>query len=603
MSDESLPMTMAGALAWAAANHPDRAAYSGAGRGGGRTITWSELHSQSLAFAAGLIALGMERGDRVAVCAENSIEWIIACHGTSLAGGVFVPIYYDLKEQEIADQLGRPECRFLVTTRDVLPKVPQVSHGLQHIILIDGTGGAESASTPGSAAPVLAFGAVLASATSESRQALPARGPAPDDLMVLIYTSGTTGGPKGVMISHRNMLSNAHAVLETLPLRATDVVLLVLPLHHAMPFMATVLLPALLGAKVVIENDVRRVRDRLAAEKPTVFFGVPALFEIMYRNIIARAEAEGRGQMLATWQRRLGAIKRATGVNLAPLVFRPLHQALGGNLRFLVSGGAALNPETARNFFSLGIPLIQGWGMSEASPVISIQRFSPWKFRLTPYYERHAGSVGPAIQGVEISQIDVPDKDIYISATGEGELLVRGENVFQGYWQAEDLTGAAKVDGWLKTGDLGRIDRDGNIYLTGRSKYIIVLESGEKVHPDEVEEKLGTSNVIQDVCIVGRKQRDKTQVTAVIYPEPDLTLDALRKAGLSESEDAVRQLVQAEVERLGRELAPYKRVVQVIVTDTPLPKTALQKVAREQLPDDFEFSLRRWQETKMQALG
>lgn len=586
-------MTIPAALANAANAWGNHLAYSDAHD----RITWSELHSRATAFAAGLLALGLEKGDRVACCAPNSIEWIVACHGVLMAGGVFVPVYFDLKEQEIAEQIRRPRCRFVVCSDDVLPRIPERSPGLERVIVIgnpdrDHKGGLFHRHP----VETMAYTAVLAGATSEARQALSGLAPEPEDLAVIIFTSGTTGGPKGVMLGHGNIMSNARGVTEVISFSTNDATLLVLPLHHALPFIAAIVLPTLSGTGVIIENDVRRVRDRLAADRPTVFFGVPALYDIMYRNVVARAESEGRLETLQAWQQRVERVKQKTGVNIGPVLFRQVHSALGGRLRFLVSGGAALNPATARSFFNLGLPLLQGWGMSEASPVIAAQRWSPNKFRLTRYYEDRVGSVGEALPGVDVRMIDVPDKDIRVTLHGEGELIVRGPNVFQGYWEAPDVTRSVMLDdGWLKTGDVGRIEKDGSIYLTGRSKYIIVLESGEKVHPDELEEKIGSSSLIQDICIVARSQREKTQVTAIVYPDPEGALAAAKKASAI-NDEGIQRLINAEVERLGKELAPYKRVQRVLVTDTPLPKTPLQKVARERLPEDFSFSLDRWRE-------
>jgi long-chain acyl-CoA synthetase len=307
--------------------------------------------------------------------------------------------------------------------------------------------------------------------------------------------------------------------------------------------------------------------------------------------VLARAEAEGRLEALRTWQGRLRRLKQLTGVNLGPLIFRPLHKALGGRIRFLVSGGAALNPRTALDFFSLGLPLLQGWGMTEAAPTIAVQRFSARRFRFSRHYERHAGSVGPALPGVEVRLIDVPEKGIH-AADGEGEVLVRGPNLFHGYWQADDATQAAMHDGWLRTGDLARIDRDGNIYLTGRSKYVIVLESGEKVHPDEIEEKLHDSAIIEDVCVTGRKPRDKTQVTAIVYAGVAASLDRLPPADRDAS--GLQRLVDAEIEAACGGLATYKRVSRIELTDQPLPKTPLRKVARGQLTEAYTFDFERW---------
>jgi long-chain acyl-CoA synthetase len=597
MSESNRPMTLTAALAETAARHANRAAYV-AGRREPEHVTWAEVHDRAADFAAGLVALGLQKGDRVAICAENSVEWVVACHGILMAGGAVVPVYYDLKQQEIGDQVRRPECRFVIASDATLSRIPERSPALEKVIVVgEARRDARGGLLRRQAAETIAFEAVPAAATSDSRLALPGRAPEPNDLAAIIFTSGTTGGAKGVMLSHRNFMSNAHSTLRAIDISEDDSVLLVLPLHHAMPFIAAIVLVCLVGARVVIENDVRRVRDRMAVEKPTIFFGVPALYDIMYRNVLARAESEGRLETLQKWQARVLSVKQRTGVNIGPVLFRQVHQALGGKLRFLVSGGAALNPQTARNFFSLGLPLLQGWGMTEASPVVAVQRYSARRFRLTRYYEDHVGSVGAPIPGVEVKLIDVPEKDIRVSLQGEGEVIVRGENVFQGYWRAEEQTRAAKLDEWLLTGDLARIDSEGNIYLTGRSKYIIVLESGEKVHPDEVEEKLAESLLLEDVCVLGRKARDKTQVAAVIYPNVESTLALLEKEGLEPSEEAVRRVVGGEVDRLMAHLAPYKRIGQILIADTPLPKTPLRKVARAELTDEYKFSLQRWTES------
>jgi long-chain acyl-CoA synthetase len=329
--------------------------------------------------------------------------------------------------------------------------------------------------------------------------------------------------------------------------------------------------------------------------------GVPALYDLMYRAIVGRIEAEGRRRLFDRGLRLVDMVKRRTGVNIGRTVFRELHGRLGGRLRFMVSGGAALSPNTALNFFRLGMPMLQGWGLTEAAPVCAAQRLWPRRFYTTHYYERHVGSVGQAVPGVQIALIDVPEKEIYVHLHGEGELVVKGDNVSPGYWRSEAATRAARAGGWLRTGDLGRIDEEGNIYITGRSKYVIVLESGEKVHPDELEEKLGQSPLVEDICIVGRKARDKTQVCAVVYPNYGEVQKRVQAQGLSLDRESVQSLVAAEFERHAADLAPYKRVSQVVITDTPLPKTAILKVHREQMSDEHSFDVKRWAERAQQS--
>jgi long-chain acyl-CoA synthetase len=273
-----------------------------------------------------------------------------------------------------------------------------------------------------------------------------------------------------------------------------------------------------------------------------------------------------------------------------------VHNALGGRLRFLVSGGAPLAPATAMDFFSLGLPLVQGWGVTEASPTIAVQRFSARRFYTTKFYETHLGSVGPALPGVQVRLVDVPEKDIWVQSGGIGEAIVGGDNIFQGYWEAPELTRQAKLDGWLRTGDLARLDKEGNIYLSGRSKFIIVLDSGEKVHPEEVEEKLAASPLVGDICIIGRKTPDRTEVTAIVHPDYPAVIAACERDHLTPGPATIDAMLRSDFRKLSQDLSPFKRVTEVLLADEPLPRTPLHKVARGRLKDEYSFSLARWME-------
>ncbi|MBI4571562.1 MAG: AMP-binding protein, partial [Chloroflexi bacterium] len=556
--------------------------------------TWRRAHE----FAAGLIALGLQKGDRAALVCENGLEWAIAYYAISIAGGVGVPLYTELKRGEMEEQVRSSGARIVLASTRVLERIGGQPTGADAVIVVGG-----SEARPGQApgflrrgrADLLPFDHVAALATDESRAELARRRVLPDDLASLVFTSGTTGGMKGVMLTHKNFMSNVESARRSLQFDEKDRIVLVLPMHHAFPFIVA-LISSAAGGEVTFENDLLRVRDRLAETKPTIFLGVPALFEQMYRTVVRRAETEGRLEMFERGLRVVDVAKRRTGVNLGRLVFREVHQQLGGHLRFVLSGGAALKPEVARQFFRLGLPLLQGWGLTEAAPVVAVQRWVPRKFFFSNYYEERAGSVGQAIDGVEVKLIDVPEKEIYVHLHGEGELVVRGPNVFAGYWQAKEETRAAKAGGWLRTGDLGRIDEEGNIWITGRSKYVIVLDSGEKVVPDELEERFGLSELIQDICIVPHRSRNKTLIGAIVYPNAEETLKRLRQRGEQATEETVRKLVQEELDGVARELAPYKRVSGVMLADTPLPKTAILKVMRGQLPETFSFDVTRWQE-------
>ena len=580
----------------ACAKYGDRIAFQSHSKGGQYDrLSFTELGERAEGFAATLLSLGLQAGDRVGIVCENRLEWPIAYYGIVIAGGVAVPIYTELPASEIERLLTRAGARFLVASQEVLRDVR---------------------TSPANVDCVFAVGerAVMAHQVSPAegaadRQVVPfdhaSRGDAectrlrrvvvkPDDLASIVFTSGTTGGPKGVMLTHRNFMANVSAAAQVMAVGSSDRLLLALPLHHAFPFAVGVLLAVAIGGEVTLEHDPLRIRQRLIETRPTVLLGVPALFEIMHRNVERRVERMGRAKQLARAMAFARRFKSATGMNVGRLLFRQVHRQLGGSLRFMFSGGSALNPEIARQFMLLGVPLLQGWGLTETAPVVTVQRWSPWRFYFTRHYERRLGSAGQPLPGVEVDIIDVPEKALFVDVDGEGELIVRGGNVTPGYWQADDVTRAAKMGEWFKTGDLGRIDREGNVWITGRRKYVIVLDSGEKVHPDEVEAALARSPLIEDVAVVPRSIRDRTHICAVIYPGVEATLDAIGRAGLPLDEAGVRRAIADEIERLQHELAAYKRPSVVLISDAPLPKTAIRKVAREQLRDSYEFSFETW---------
>ncbi|HEY8172630.1 MAG TPA: AMP-binding protein, partial [Dehalococcoidia bacterium] len=539
-----------------------------------------DVYRRAHDLAAGFIAIGLKRGERVAIVLENSYDWVCAYYGIVLAGGVGVPVYYDLRPSEIEGMVEHAEPSMAVVSAKVRTRIAPALEGLRHVIV------------PGGAPGALSLDDVAASASAESRGALATIDLQPDDLASIVFTSGTSGGNKGVMLTHRNFMANLRQVRRSIPFNERDRLVMVLPLHHAFPFIVTVAVAPAVGGEVTFENDLRRIRDRMAEVKPTLFLGVPALFELMYRNIVHGIEAQGRLETFQKGLRIVEATKQRTGINIGRIVFRELHKRLGGSLRFMVSGGAALNPQTARDFAMLGVPILQGWGLSEASPVLSVQRWSPRKFYTSNYYEERFGSIGLPIDGVEIGLIDVPEKELYVHLHGEGELVARGDNITPGYWRAPEASAAIKVGEWLRTGDVGYIDDEGNIWITGRSKFVIVLESGEKVHPDEVEEKLQRSAVIEDIVVLGRKTRGKTQVTAVIYPSRDAIVERVGEASLTE--DLVRGILREEIGAQEEDVAGYKRVVDVVLTDEPLPKTPLRKVMRGHIRENYEFNLDRW---------
>ncbi len=592
----TIPLTIPGMLANARARFAGKVIYRQKIQGKWEELSIDSAYQKAQDFAAGLVALGHEKGDRIAIICDNGLPWVVSMFGTAIASGVWVPLYVELGGKEVEDLVKRSGAKFVIISAKALESLEGHLGSAEHIIVV-GSEETKEGKPPGflrhGRPDILPFDQVAAQATDDSRAEVAQRHVDPDDLATIIFTSGTTGGMKGVMLTHKNLMSNAESTRRKSQAEEKDRLLLVLPMHHAFPFIMFLTSTAT-GLELTFENDLLRVRDRLEEVKPTLFIAVPALFEQMYRTILRRAELQGKMELFKRGLRVVDVAKRRIGVNLGRLVFREVHQLLGGQLRFAFSGGAALKPEVAQSFFKLGLPLLQGYGLTEAAPCVAGQEWNRRRFLFSNYYEEHVGSVGTPVDGVEVDLIDVPEKEIYVALHGEGELVIRGPNVFAGYWQAPEETAAAMAGDWLRTGDLARLDEDGNIYITGRSKYVIVLDSGEKVVPDELEERIGEMDIAEDVCVISTQHRNKTQVGAIIYPNVEAMLTQLADRGDEIQEATIRAVLQQRLDDLAKNMAPHKRVSELMLSDKPLPKTALRDIARGQVAKPDSFDVERW---------
>lgn len=542
-------------------------------------VSWGELFDQVDAFAGFLHARGVGPGDRVAVLAENRPEWAVADLAAQALGAVNVPLYTTLPASQVA---------YIV--RDSGAKGLVVSTGLQ----------LRKADRLAAECPALGFVVSMAElrkdrppdrtvawddAVAEGRahalvhaDALAALGAAvtPDDLSALIYTSGTTGLPKGVALTHRNLCSNAKAAHARLPLGEADVHLSFLPLSHAFERTGghTAMLAA--GAQIVYAESVEAVSKNLAEVRPTVLIAVPRLFERVHatirkqveggsavkRGVFAWAVATGKA---AEARRRAG---RPVGPLLAArralahrLVFATLHAKLGGRLRYAVSGGAALPKEVGEFFAAAGVRLVEGYGLTETSPVVSANPLE------RPVY----GTVGHVFPGVEVGIRDLASGallarqhgDAYPSALAspDGEVVVRGPNVMRGYWNDDAATAAAvDAEGWFRTGDVGRFE-EGYLRITDRIKHMLVSKGGKNVYPGPIEERLGSDPLVDALMLVGE---GRDFLTALVAPDAEAL--RARVPGLPEdpaalaASPAARAPYDALLDAYNREAPPHEKV-------------------------------------------
>ncbi|MBN1824686.1 MAG: long-chain fatty acid--CoA ligase [Candidatus Eisenbacteria bacterium] len=522
------------------------------------TISHEAFAETVRALSRRLAARGLPRGGRVAVLGENRPEWVAAYLATIAAGGVIVPVDRSMQRSAVRHILAESEARILFVSgrhRSVLDEMEPV-RSLVEIVDMDDGPGAE------------AWSELVREGMDSGAPPLPPTDP--NDPAIILYTSGTTGHGKGVVLSQNNIASNVAAAARVLDLGAADVFLSVLPIHHAYEMMAGILLPLYCGSSITFARSMKSA-DLVADMRDTgvtVLVGVPLLFEKL-RDGVRRGVAR-RGRAARAYF-RLNAGLSAAGERLgrdwgAPL-FRPFRRAAGfEGTRYFVSGGAPLDPTVSLFFDRIGIRLLQGYGLTEASPLTHVNRPD----------RKGRGTVGPPIDGVECRILDMDEE-------GVGEICVRGPNVFLGYHGDPEGTAAVLgADGWLRTGDMGRIDAEHRLTITGRRKNVIVTPGGKNVYPEEVEMHLNRSPLIAESLVIGVR-RDAgygEDPAALIHPDYEKIDLHFEEAGRRADDRDVAALLRAEIERRQRGLETFKRVRRFRVVEEEFAKTTTRKIKR-----------------------
>ncbi len=508
-----------------------------------REYTYGQLYRSSLAVARWLQTQGVEKGERVALLLENRPQWPLAYFGTLLAGAVAVPLDPVSRWDHIQYVLEQTQTQVIFT----FPQAPlsqlQQMPFLKRIVVVGETGGAGG--------KIVSFAEVLESSGSE--EGLPVA--RPDDLASIIFTSGTTGIPKGVMLTHRNFAANCRAIAKLNAIRPEDNLLSILPLHHAFPFTATLLLPLFSRVKITYLDTLKAeaILRCIKEQKVTILVVTPQVLQHFYQGMQRRLQAIPwplrpllRAYLHFSWR-----VSQVLVVNPAQPLLQKFRSALGEQFRFFVSGGAKLPESLAENFARLGFTVLEGYGLTETAPVVTIN----------PPEAPRLGSAGWPLEGVEVRILN-PDAD------GVGEVLIRGDNVMQGYYRNETATLEVLKDGWLHSGDLGYLDRDGYLFIQGRIKDIIVLSSGKNVSAEEVGRHYLQASSVKEIFVTTDAQEEK--LAAVVVPD----LDFFRKTG----ETDIYSKVKWDLDLLSQSLEPYKRVKDFVLIQEELPKTRLGKV-------------------------
>lgn len=461
------------------------------------SISYRDAYDRVKAMALALHDMGLKPGDRAAILSENRPEWALADYACLCAGVRDVPIYTTLTASQVAYILRDSGARLVfVSSADQVEKVRQVRAecpALERMVLFDAEPGTADGFDAWSA--VLARGSQLAAAKEDDEFRRTALGAGPHDVATILYTSGTTGDPKGVMLTHNNLFSNVEASSIVLQIGSVDSALSFLPLSHVLQRMVDYLLFSV-GCQIWYARSIYTVEEDLKSVRPSVVVSVPRLYEKIYRGVM---EVTGfRGQLIQ-WAREVGeawADETLAGRKPGPvlrvvralaerLVYRKIRAEVGGNLRLFVSGGAPLSPEINKFFYAIGLTILEGYGLTETSPVTNVNSWEHLRI----------GTVGRPVPGTEIRIAD------------DGEILVRGPQVMKGYYNdAEATAESIDAEGWFSTGDVGEIDDDGFLRITDRKKDIIVTSGGKNIAPQAVENRLKTSAYVEQALMIGDRR-------------------------------------------------------------------------------------------------
>jgi long-chain acyl-CoA synthetase len=533
-------------------------------------MSYKELYDQVEAFALSLRALGLSHGDRVGIMAENRPEWIIADFACACSGFVDVPIFPILTPKQVEYIFNDANVKAVICSNSLqlgkLLKVAENIGSLQHIIVMQED--ALKKEPRADEFKVVLFGKMV-EAGKQLAQAMPnqlanlARATRRDDLLTLIYTSGTTGNPKGVMLTHGNFTANVKGAVDRLSITPDDVVLSYLPLCHSYERTGGYYTCFACGATIAFADSIETVAENLTEVHPTLMTSVPRLFERIKNRVEKKAQSESpRNWKIFQWAIRTGVERfraeqkggaglmlKAKNAIADKLVFAKIRERTGGRLRFFVSGGGPLPMDVGEFFFAVGLTVIEGYGLTESSPIIAAN----------PMERPKLGTVGLPLSNVEVKLAE------------DGEILTRGPHVMHGYLNDPDATAEAiDSEGWLHTGDIGQFDKDGYLKITDRKKHIFVSAGGKNIAPGPIEALIAESRLVDQVMLVGDARPFNT---ALIVPDFDALKDLGAIQGITVGDlkdqaareqlidnEAILVSIDSEIKRLQKDLSSFERV-------------------------------------------
>lgn len=512
---------------FAAAEYRGETAFMFEKNGKDVSVSYETLKNDISALGTFFLSCGLGK-EKIVIYGENSYEWILTYFAAVNGGSVIVPIDKELGAAELTNLVKDCGAKAVVYSdkkKEIIEAAKAELSGVEHFIP---TSCIEEHIKTGSK--------LISGGNTDFKNAVIER----EKMCSLIYTSGTTGSPKGVMLSHKNLASDMVNSCRNFKEGSGSVA--VLPFNHTFGFMACVLCQILRCHKVYINNSLKKLMSNIKTVKPKHMSVVPVFMQSFYKNIWKNAEKTGKAKTLRKMIKVSNALRKV-GIDLRRVFFKSVIDAFGGNLELIISGGAPIDYKYQKGFEDLGIDIMNGYGITECSPIVSTSRNKAKKF----------GSVGLAVPGTQVKVGNV-------NSEGNGELLVKGDIVMLGYYNDPEKTAAAFEGEWFKTGDIGHVDEDGFIYITGREKNIIILSNGKNVYPEEIEAVIQEVEGVTEVLVYGKND----SLCAAIYTETPEEKERIKK----------------DVQALNDSLPPQKQIKHVEFRDTEFEKTSTKKIKR-----------------------
>ena len=529
----------------------------GKGLDDSKKVTYKEFCYEINSLGTALIEMGL-KGKRIAVIGENRYEWELSYLAVVTGTGTIVPLDKALPENEIESLIIRSEVEAIIYSEkydECMAKIQkQGNTKLKYFISMDLE---KNDFNKYSLKEITKKGKELLDGGNKEFLEAKINN---EEMSIMLFTSGTTNQSKAVMLSHKNICTNVKDIRNVFELDETDRLLSFLPLHHTFECTVGFLYPLSIGGSIIFSKGVRHIADELKNFKITAMICVPVVFEKMYDKLMKTIEDKGKMPTVKKGIKLSNCLLKV-GIDIRKKLFKEIHDNLGGCLRVMVAGGAALSPEKEKGFWDLGFNVLQGYGLTETSPVIAAE--------LTK--QKRLSSIGKKFPSVEV-KIDNPDK------SGVGELLAKGDSVMIGYYNNEEANEEVFTeDGWFRTGDLARIDKNGYLYISGRKKFVIVLKNGKNVYPEEIESLLEKSELIKECMVFGMPARDGdvTLSVKICYDK-----DYVKKQFGDITIDDLKEKIWNWVKEVNKTMPKYKYVKKLILTDEELVKTTTLKIKR-----------------------